>query len=372
MPPIKLLIIARPFVFHGGVERATAGLVGALVDHGYDVHLLSPRGQAPMRGVTLHPLSLPPLPSAARVLALAVSARRAVAGGGWDVVQSHERTLCQHVYRAGEGCHRAYLASEARPRARGLYHRIVLALERRVFARTPRIVAIAEAGRREIAALYGVAASRLSVVYNGVDLERFHPNNRARYRGPVRSAAAIPAGAFTVLFVGSGFARKGLATAIEGFAAFSDRGSRLVVLGKGDARDYQALASRLGVGERVVWLGARDDPERWYAAADIVVLPSRYEPFGNVHLEALAAGLPVVASARAGGAEVIIDGITGSVVSPTDARALTSALERFRERPVGDVTEAARRSAEPYTYANQVAGFSQIYGGVTRARCDFP
>src|SRR5207253_1759863 len=85
--PAKLLNIARPFVFHGGVERATAGLVGALVDHGYDVHLLSPRGQAPMRGVTLHPLSLPPLPSAARVLALAVSARRAVAGGGWDVVQ---------------------------------------------------------------------------------------------------------------------------------------------------------------------------------------------------------------------------------------------------------------------------------------------
>ena len=108
---MKLLIIARPFVFHGGVERATAGLIGALVDHGYDVHLLSPSGQAPMRGVTLHPLSLPPLPSAARVLALAVSARRAVARGSWDVVQSHERTLHQDVYRAGEGCHRAYLAS---------------------------------------------------------------------------------------------------------------------------------------------------------------------------------------------------------------------------------------------------------------------
>src|SRR5262249_60216028 len=131
-------------------------------------------------------------PSAARVLALAVSARRAVAGGSWDVIQSDERTLCQHVYRAGEGCHRAYLASAARPRARGLYHRIVLALERRVFARTPCIVAIAEAGRREIATLYGVAADRLSVVYNGVDLERFHPDNRARWRGPAAGGAGNP------------------------------------------------------------------------------------------------------------------------------------------------------------------------------------
>src|SRR5499425_602893 len=207
---MKLLIIARPFVFHGGVERATAGLVEALVEHGYDVHLLSPRGQAPVRGVTLHTLALPALPSAARVLALAVSARRAVAGGSWDVIQSHERTLCQHVYRAGEGCHRAYLASAARPRARGLYHRIVLALERRVFERTAHIVAIAEAGRREIASLYGVAPERLSVVYNGVDLERFHPRNRALYRVSARSEGGIAAGAFTVLFVGSGFARKGL------------------------------------------------------------------------------------------------------------------------------------------------------------------
>jgi UDP-glucose:(heptosyl)LPS alpha-1,3-glucosyltransferase len=369
---VKLLIIARPFVFHGGVERATAGLVGALVEHGYDVHLLSPRGQAPMRGVTLHALCLPPLPSAARVLALAMSARRVVAGGSWDVVQSHERTLSQDVYRAGEGCHRAYLASEARPRARGLYHRIVLSLERRVFARTPRIVAIAEVGRREIASLYGVAADRLSVVYNGVDLERFHPRNRALYRGAVRGEAGIAADAFTALFVGSGFARKGLATALEAFATFSDRAGRLVVLGKGDASHYRALASRLGIGERVVWLGARDDPERWYAGADIVVLPSRYEPFGNVHLEALAAGLPVVASSHAGGAEVITDGVNGSIVSPTDAPAITSALERFRARSATDVTEAARRSAEPYTYAAQVEGFARVYRSLARARCDFP
>jgi len=369
---MKLLIIARPFVFHGGVERATAGLVTALVEHGYDVHLLSPRGQAPVGGVTLHTLPLPPLPSAARVLALAINARIAVARGSWDVVQSHERTLRQDVYRAGEGCHRAYLASEEGPRGRGLYHRIVLALERRVFARTPHIVAIADVGRREIESLYGVTPGRLTVVYNGVDLERFHPRNREQYRGVARAEASVPARAFTVLFVGSGFARKGLATAIEAFAALADRASRLIVVGKGDARPYRSAAARLGVGERIAWLGARADLERWYAAADIVVLPSHYEPFGNVHLEALAAGLPVVASARAGGAEVIEDGVNGSVASPTDPRAITTALERFRERGEGDVVEAARRSAEPYTYAAQVSGFARIYGRCTRATCDFP
>src|SRR5881409_17481 len=157
MPPIKLLIIARPFVFHGGVERATVGLVTALVEHGYDVHLLSPRGQAPVRGVTLHTLSLPPLPSAARVVALAMNARLAVRRRAWDAVQSHERTLSQDVYRAGEGCHRAYLAAMGpRFHRRAAYHRLLLALERRVFTRTPQIVAISRRGAEEIGRLYGV------------------------------------------------------------------------------------------------------------------------------------------------------------------------------------------------------------------------
>ena len=342
------------------------------MDHGYDVHLLSPRGQAPVRGVTLHTLSLPPLPSAARVLALAMNARLAVRRGAWDVVQSHERTLCQDVYRAGEGCHRAYLASQERPRARGLYHRIVLALERRVFARTPNIVAIADAGRREIETLYGVAPGRVTVVYNGVDLERFHPLNRAKYRETARTEAGIAPRAFTVLFVGSGFARKGLATTLAAFAALSDRESRLVVLGKDDAQAYRSAAARLGVGERIAWLGARADPERWYAAADIVVLPSRYEPFGNVHLEALASGLPVVASSHAGGAEVIADGINGAVVNPTDAAGITAALERFRGRSAADVAQMARRSAEPFTYEAQVRGFARIYNRFAHATCDFP
>jgi len=368
---MKLLIIARPFVFHGGVEQATAGLVAALVGHGYEVHLLSTRGQAPMHGVTLHTLPLLPLPSAARMLAMAMSARLAVRRGAWDVVQSHERTLCQDVYRAGEGCHRAYLASADRGKARGFYHRIVLALERRVFARTPHIAAIAQVGRREIETLYGVPPGRLAVVYNGVDLARFHPSNRSRFRAGARAEAGVPSDAFTALFVGSGFARKGLATAIEAFAAFTDRESRLVVVGKGDSRPYQAIAARSGVGERVAWLGARSDLERWYASADVVVLPSRYEPFGNVHLEALASGLPVVASVRAGGAEVIADGVNGSVVDPLDSRAVTAALERFRQRREGEVTAAARASAEPYTYAAQVEGFAKIYSRCTRARCDF-
>ncbi len=367
---MKLLVVARPFAFHGGVERATAGLLAALVEHGHAVHLLTPRGSYHVRGVTHATLALPRLPAAARALAFALAARRAVGRGRWDVVQSHERTLRQDVYRAGEGCHRAYLATRA-GRGRGLYDRIVLALERRVYADTPEIVAIARRGATEIATLYGVSPARLSVVYNGVDLERFHPRNREVLGEGARAEAGVESDRFTVLFVGSGFERKGLATLVEALGAFGDLRSRLLVLGRGDEAPLRALAQRLGVAERIGWLGPRPDVERWYAAADAVALPSRYEPFGNVHLEALASGVPVVASSAAGGAELVEEGVSGHVVAPDDVAGLVAALETLRAAPPAALRAAARGAAEPFTFAAQVQGFERVYRRFARATCDF-
>ena len=120
----------------------------------------------------------------------------------------------------------------------------------------------------------------------------------------------------------------------------------------------------------MVWLGPRRDIERWYAAADVVVLPTRYEPFGNVHLEALASGVPVVTTSRAGGAEVIDEGKSGAVVPPGDVPATAAAMERLR---AGDpaISEAARRGAEPFTFAAQVAALSAVYRACPRAKASF-
>jgi UDP-glucose:(heptosyl)LPS alpha-1,3-glucosyltransferase len=368
---MRILVIARPFVFHGGVERATAAFLDALVARGHDVHLLSPPGQGPLPGVTRRTLPLPPLPAPARVLALAVAARLAMRRQPWDAVQSHERTLGQDVYRAGEGCHRAYLdAMATRSHRRAAYHRILLALERRVFATTPEIVAISRLGAQEIARIHGVPPARLTVIYNAVDLARFHPDNRGRDRAGARAEAAVEPGAWAALFAGSGFERKGLATALEALAALADRTSRLLVVGKGDPRPYRELAERLGVGERVVWLGARPDVERWYAAADALVLPTRYEPFGNVHLEALASGLPVVTTTAAGGAEAIGPD-SGAVVPPGDPGALAAALDHLRATDPARLAAAARASAEPFTRERQVTEFERVYRRLPSARAAF-
>jgi UDP-glucose:(heptosyl)LPS alpha-1,3-glucosyltransferase len=369
---VRILIVARPYSFYGGVERATAGLLRGLVERGEEVELLTQGSPAPVPNVRVRRLRLPPLPAAARLLAMVAATRWAVRRGRWDIVQSHERTLEQDIYRAGEGCHRAYLATVGRQQERPLYHAITLALERRLFARTPRIVAIAARGRHEIRRCYAVPETRLRVVYNGVDLERFHPRNRGLHRDPVRRETGLLSRTFVALFIGSGFERKGLATAMEGLAVMRDPAARLLVVGRGSRAPFDAVAEQSGVADRIVWLGPRSDAERWYAAADAVVLPTRYEPFGNVHLEALASGVPMVTSHQAGGAELIQDGVNGHVVDPFDAAAVARALDQVRTSEPGGMSAAARRSAEPFTYAAQAEGFVRIYRELRAARPENP
>jgi len=360
----RLGIICRPFSFHGGVETSTAGLVNALVAHGgYGVDVVTTSGQFPVPGVGVRTLSIPSQPSALRQLSFALAARRATRAG-YDIVQSHERCLAQDVYRAGEGCHKGYLASMGRG---GLQvnpqHRLLLWLEKRIFAlRTARhIVAISTRGKAEIERLYGTPADKVTVVYNGVDLARFHPDNRKRWRDETREALGIPKESWLVAFVGSGFERKGLGPLIQAVASIATRDTRLLVAGKGRTEAYRRLAARLGLDGAVTWTGPRPDVERLYAAADVVALPARYEPFGNVHLEALASGVPVLTSAFTGGAEVVRDGVTGAVTASLEPEAIARGLRGIRDMDATIAGQAARTAAEPFTYAAQVEKLERIY-----------
>ena len=362
---MRLAVICRPFSFHGGVETATAGLVRALVARGgYDVDLITPAGQIPVAGVGIRRLAVPGQPSMLRQLCFALAAMRAVRNGAYDVVQSHERCLTQDIYRAGEGCHRAYLQAMGRTRLQvNPQHQLLLALERRIFTlhAARHIVAISRRGKAEIERLYRTPAEKITVVYNGVDLARFHPENRKRWRADTRGALGIPQAAWLVAFIGSGFERKGLGPLMEAVAALRAGDVHLLVAGKGHIDLYRPLEARLGLQGAVTWIAPRPDVERLYAAADAVALPARYEPFGNVHLEALASGVPVLTSSFTGGSEVVSDGGAGAVTASLEPSDIARGLLTIRDSDADRLALAARASAEPFTYAAQVEGLDRIY-----------
>jgi UDP-glucose:(heptosyl)LPS alpha-1,3-glucosyltransferase len=164
------------------------------------------------------------------------------------------------------------------------------------------------------------------VIRNGVDLERFAPDPRAR----ARVRAELAAGESLVcLLPGSGLARKGLDTALGALAQCGPR-AQLWVAGADEPAPWRRRAQALGLEPRVRFLGFRRDLPALYAAADALLLPTRYDAFANVCLEAAAAALPVVTSGANGAAELFRD--AGIVVEDAgDVAGFAAAVARLAE-----------------------------------------
>ncbi len=365
---MRIALIRRRYTPYGGAERYTAAVAEGLVARGHEVHLFAERWAGPAEAksrIQYHRVPVPPGPSFVRALAFAAGAARAVVRDSYDAVVSFERTLRQDVYRAGDGCHREWLlrrtatmtpARRALLRANPL-HATYLWLEGRIF-RDPGcrlIIANSQRGRDEIMRHYGADPARIAVLHTGVDLEVFHPRNRADRRTTVRSSVGVGNEEMVLLFAGSGFERKGLGPLLRAMDVLRrDAGQlrvRLLVAGRREP-GYERAARRLGLADCVTFLGGTNNMADLYAAADAFILPSLYDPFSNACLEAMAAGLLAITSRANGTSELIKDGQEGFVLDdPTDPGTIGKAIlavgdPAARER----MGQAARRRAEAHPF----------------------
>lgn len=348
----------------GGAEEAVLGWARSLLEAGHEVHLIGrdiDEASLP-EGAVARKLKSPGGPSLIKAAGFArsVSWFLLKSRDKFDVVQSFERTLGQDVYRAGDGCHREWLdrRSLAETPLKNFFitvnplHLFYLSMERKIFDTTPLIVANSERGKREIMHHYSVSEERLRVVYTGVDRERFEPENRERYRLGVRKELGVPPETPLALFVGGGFKRKGLATAVRAVGELRSKEVYLAVAGRGESSPYKKIASDKGIAERVLFLGQRSDVEALYGASDVLCLPTLYDPCSNACLEALASGIPVVTTSTNGASEAVTEGRNGFVVEdPLDVPGVVKALGEALELKPEGVLEASRESLRPFDWA---------------------
>jgi glycosyltransferase involved in cell wall biosynthesis len=221
-------------------------------------------------------------------------------------------------------------------------------LEHRAYrtGRVRMLTALAPGGRRELERLHpGIPVVVTPHVLDGT---RFHPH--AGSRAEVRRSLGAEDGDVVACFVNNDFwEHKGLAIALRSFAAARREApalAQLWVVGVGPVERYRAIAREHGVAERVRFLGWRDDIERVYRGADILVHPATYETFSLAVYESAASGIPVVATRVNGVEDLLADGTAGFLVERTDA-AFTSALARLANDPElrHRMGEAGRRQA---------------------------
>jgi glycosyltransferase involved in cell wall biosynthesis len=353
---VKVLYVSHTAVV-SGAERSLLDLLGALPDS-VEPLLAAPVGPlsqaARQRGIstttilgTAGSLRVHPLHTPRALLEMAIAAwqvRRAAARHGADVV--HANSIRAGIVLAFARLRRTPTLVHVRdclPRGR-----VSTATLRLIAATATRIVA----NSRYTAASVLAAAprARIDVVHNPVDLARFDPRAIDRGEARARLGAAGENGRLLLGVVAQLSPWKGQDTAIEALGLLVSEGvdAHLLLVGSAkfvarstrfDNTDYVAglreLVAREGLQDRVWWLGEREDVPQLIRALDVLLLPSWEEPFGRALIEAMALGVPVVATDVGGPTEIVEQGRQGYLVAPHQARDWATAIARVAQSPDG-------------------------------------
>ena len=367
---MKIALLRQRVSGLGGAETTLGQLARGLAAAGHEVAVLAADDVQAARQVLPPGLDYVRVPvwggKALRALTYAANARRLLQAAPHRLIFSLERAPGAHVYRAGDGCHREWLHRRApflpRPASWAQqvspFHRVMLALEKRLFTggALRRVIANSRQVQEELIRHYGVDPARLRVIYNGLDRSRFQPLASGA-RAALKARLGTPPATEVILFVGSGFKRKGLAYLIAALGSLKDKDSLLWVVGKGNAAPYRRQARRLGVAAQVRFWGPQPNPAPFYQAATVLALPTIYDPCSNVVLEGLGCGTPVITTAANGAAEFVTPGRNGAILAqPDDLSGLEEALAEYLDRGRDpEVRRAAQEAVAPLRWEDTIA-----------------
>ncbi len=361
----------------GGGERYALTLARGLCERGLDVHLFGHVIEDAPRNTRTNRVPMPRWPASRRVLGFAAAARDAVARHEFDITYGLTQVWPVDCYFMGGGAIRHWLTERfANPVVRAgkyvlnpvnLVHRH---MESRIFAPANhrRIVANSQLIKRHAMQYHNLPVRRIEVVYHGVDHDRYHPGVRDTHRAAMREQWGVRDDDLVVLLASHNWPRKGLPTLLEAVSQLGEAGRpvHVVAVGRSRVRPMAAIARRLGLSDRVHLHEPTARIEQYFAAADVFALPTRYDPFAAVTLEAMACGLPTITTSQNGGAEAIEPGVSGYVLEdPTDARTLAGRLATLldpsrRENMGRAAADAARRFTWPRHFDQMIDLFQRV------------
>lgn len=323
------------------------------------------------------PADVEMVPLAGKILPFGLGLRRTrakaqqvVDGGGYNVVagfgvQSPRESVVwmQSVHAAWwELCRRRRRGWMRWQQSLNPFHHIVLKMEDELLRRRRyrRLIALSPAVRDDLNRFYGVPASDVDILPNGFHPEEFHPGVRVRHRLEQRRRFGIPSAAWVVLFVANEWERKGLVPLLEAVGKLKDPLMHLVAAGRLPRGRIMRRAASLGIQERVHMVGQTAHVNECFGMADAFALPTTYEAWGMVIIEALACGLPVLTSQMAGASEAVQTGVNGYLLShPDEVEAVAEGLRKLRNG-MHAAPGTIAQTAAPYAWERLLREYSAI------------
>ncbi|MBN2225219.1 MAG: glycosyltransferase family 4 protein [Deltaproteobacteria bacterium] len=375
---LKIALIIDKFDYRmGGAERYARDLAEGLVREGHEIHVFCRRGQSSREGIVVHLIPAITYPKYLRLLTFVRGVRKHLNKDDFDIVHGLGYNPGVTVLNPHTGVEQSWIEGDDQSRessAALLWARLVrfltprrhliLSLQRRQYrdSGVRAVIAISEKVKSDMMRFHPVDDDRIEVINNGIDIQRFNPKNRDRYREAARNKLGLATDEILILTVTNNFRLKGIYPAVRMLPALMKRVKvpfRLLIVGRDDSGPYQRQAERLAVSDRVVFMNYVEDVAPLYAAADIFFLPTFYDSFALVALEAIASGLPVVTTKNAGAAAVIESRDMGWVVDdPRDHEALAEALSYYFSREAQ--TKAYAAAGKIYTRFSSTENIRRI------------
>jgi UDP-glucose:(heptosyl)LPS alpha-1,3-glucosyltransferase len=349
----------------GGAERYLADLCNRMIDEGFEVHVYAEHWDEGEGRIHFHRVKTVPFPKGFRLLSFAIKATKAIENGRYNITLGVGNTLKADVLQPHRGVHWAWFWRSLRAYNNPILWAIKFIgrifspkqwvsgyIEDAPYKNISKVIAISEMVKQDMMRWYQIPEERITVIYNGIDIDRFHPRNR-RYRDEVRKRHGI-GDERVILFVSNNFRMKGLGFLLKALAEIKKKDHlpfKLLVLGKDRQIPYLRLAKRIGISEEVIFVGSTNEPEKYYGAADLLVHPTFYDACSLTVLEAIASGLPVITTLYNGASGILTSGQEGFVLSdPRDVQGLALTLSFFQNPEVLEkASVAARRLAESYS-----------------------
>jgi len=290
-----------------------------------------------------------------------------------SIIFSLDRNRFQTHLRAGNGVHAAYL--QHRKREEGFVkrlsfainplHNTILSLEKKGFEHSDLKILFTNSFmvKQEILKFYQIDPSKIQVVHNGVEWHAMQEDfdQWTIQKEKVVQALKLDASAFQFLFIGHNFKRKGLEKLLAALACIKEEQFQLSVVGKDKNLSYfKALASRLGLSKKIFFHGPQNPVIPFYQIADCLVVPSLYDPFANVTVEALAMGLFTISSKYNGGSEILTEQ-NGAVVEALEdpisfSQILRQALNQHKTtKRASDI----RQTVKHLDFSNQLRAITE-------------
>jgi UDP-glucose:(heptosyl)LPS alpha-1,3-glucosyltransferase len=247
---------------------------------------------------------------------------------------------------------------------RRIYYRLAVLLERNVYT-NPRIQLILTSGNTaaELERFYGRTGS-FPILYAGIDHEAFNPARCGVLREETQKCFGFSSGQFVLFLIGNDWRKKGLPALLDALAELRELPIRLLVVTRELDAALRALVHEKALDDIVCFLPPRKDVEHYFAAADAYVGPSLEDTYALPAVEAMACGLPVVISSRAGASHVVTHGVDGLILNdPTDAAELAGLIRQlYADGPLRHrLGERAAATASQFTWESNARDLAEVF-----------